>query len=80
MPGEHTVLNLGTGTGYSVREVVDACRRVTGHPVPHVDRDRRPGDPPTLVASGERAKAQLGWTPRHDLGRIVADAWAFVRG
>jgi len=80
VPGEHAVLNLGTGTGYSVREVVDACRRVTGHPVPHVDRDRRPGDPPTLVASGERAKAQLGWTPRHDLERIVADAWAFVRG
>ncbi|HMG30805.1 MAG TPA: UDP-glucose 4-epimerase GalE [Jiangellaceae bacterium] len=80
VPGEHTVLNLGTGTGYSVREVVDACRRVTGHPVPHVDRDRRPGDPPTLVASAERAKAELGWTPRHDLERIVADAWAFVRG
>jgi UDP-glucose 4-epimerase len=79
VPGEHAVLNLGTGTGYSVRQVVDACRRVTGHPIPHVDRDRRPGDPPTLVASGDRAKAVLGWTPRHDLERIVADAWAFVR-
>jgi UDP-glucose 4-epimerase len=79
VPGEHTVLNLGTGTGSSVRQVVDACRRVTGHPIPHVDRDRRPGDPPTLVASGERAKAVLGWAPRHDLERIVADAWAFVR-
>jgi UDP-glucose 4-epimerase len=79
VPGEHAVLNLGTGTGYSVRQVVDACRRVTGHPIPHVDRDRRPGDPPTLVASGERAKADLGWVPRHDLERIVADAWAFVR-
>jgi len=79
VPGEHAVLNLGTGTGYSVRQVVDACRRVTGHPIPHVDRDRRPGDPPTLVASGERAKADLGWVPRHDLERIVTDAWAFVR-
>jgi UDP-glucose 4-epimerase len=78
-PGEHRVYNLGTGTGYTVREVVDACRRVTGHPVPHMDRGRRPGDPPTLVASGERAKAELGWVPRHDLDRIVADAWAFVR-
>ena len=76
---EHRVYNLGTGTGYTVREVVEACRRVTGHPVPHVDRDRRPGDPPTLVASGERAKDELGWVPRHDLERIVADAWAFVR-
>jgi UDP-glucose 4-epimerase len=78
-PGEHRVYNLGTGTGYTVREVVDACRRVTGHPVPHADRDRRPGDPPTLVASGERAKAELGWIPRFDLDRIVADAWSFIR-
>jgi UDP-glucose 4-epimerase len=78
-PGDHRIYNLGTGTGYTVREVVEACRRVTGHRVPHVDRDRRPGDPPTLVASGERAKAELGWVPRHDLDRIVSDAWAFVR-
>jgi UDP-glucose 4-epimerase len=77
--GEHRVYNLGTGTGYTVREVVDACRRVTGHPVPHVDRDRRAGDPPTLVASGERAKAELGWVPRFDLDRIVSDAWSFIR-
>ncbi|HEU0214787.1 MAG TPA: UDP-glucose 4-epimerase GalE [Jiangellaceae bacterium] len=79
VPGEHDVVNLGTGTGYSIREVIDACRRVTGHPIPHVDRGRRAGDPPMLVASGERAKARLGWTPRHDLERIVADAWGFVR-
>jgi UDP-glucose 4-epimerase len=78
-PGTHRVYNLGTGTGHTVREVVDACRRVTGHPIPEVDRDRRPGDPPILVASGERARAELGWTPRRDLGRIVADAWSFIR-
>jgi UDP-glucose 4-epimerase len=78
-PGDHRVYNLGTGTGYTVREVVDACRRVTGHPVRHVDRDRRAGDPPTLVASGDRAKAELGWVPRFDLDRIVADAWSFIR-
>ena len=78
-PGKHRVYNLGTGTGYTVREVIDACRRVTGHPVPHRDQPRRAGDPPTLVASGERAKADLGWVPGFDLERIVADAWAFVR-
>jgi UDP-glucose 4-epimerase len=77
--GEHRIYNLGTGTGYTVREVVEACRRVTGHPLPHVDRDRRPGDPPMLVASGEKAKAELGWVPRFDLDRIVTDAWSFVR-
>jgi UDP-glucose 4-epimerase len=78
-PGEHRIYNLGTGAGHTVREVIAACRRATGHSVPHVDRDRRPGDPPVLVASGERARAELGWTPRHGLDRIVADAWAFVR-
>ncbi len=79
-PGTHSVYNLGTGTGYSVREVVDACRRVTGHPVPHVDRDRRPGDPPVLVASGALAKTALGWTPQRGLDRIVSDAWSFLCG
>lgn len=78
-PGTHRVYNLGTGTGYTVREVIEACRRVTGHPVPAVDRDRRPGDPPSLVASGARAAAELGWVPEHGLDRIVADAWAFLR-
>jgi UDP-glucose 4-epimerase len=78
-PGEWRVYNLGTGAGYTVREVVDACRRVTGHPIPHVDRGRRPGDPPSLVASGERAKTELGWVPRYDLDRTVADAWSFVQ-
>jgi UDP-glucose 4-epimerase len=76
--GEHRVYNLGTGTGYTVREVVDACRRVTGTPMPTVDRPRRPGDPPALVASSERIGADLGWKPGFDLDRIVADAWAFA--
>jgi len=52
---------------------------VTGHPIPAVERDRRPGDPPTLVASNARAREVLGWTPRLDLHRLVADAWAFLR-
>jgi UDP-glucose 4-epimerase len=75
-PG-HRIYNLGTGTGYSVREVLDACRRVTGHPIPALDRPRRPGDPPTLVASAERIAADLGWKPELGLDRIVTDAWAF---
>jgi UDP-glucose 4-epimerase len=78
-PSRHYVVNLGTGAGYSVQEVLDACREVTGHPIPAVERDRRPGDPPTLVASNIRAREVLGWTPRLDLHRLVADAWAFLR-
>lgn len=77
--GTHQIYNLGTGTGYTVREVIEACRRVTGHPIPAADHARRPGDPPVLVASGRLAAEQLSWTPRHDLARIVADAWAFMR-
>jgi UDP-glucose 4-epimerase len=78
-PGRHDVVNLGTGTGYTVRQVLDACREVTGHPVPVVERDRRPGDPTTLVASNARARELLGWVPERGLERIVSDAWAFVR-
>ncbi len=76
--GSHRVYNLGTGTGYSVREVVETCRAVTGHPIPSVDRDRRSGDPPKLVTSAQRAQTELGWTPRHDLAQIVTDAWVMM--
>ncbi len=69
--------NLGNGRGFSVREVVEAARRVTGHPIPADEVDRRAGDPAILIASSSRAEELLGWTPRHrDLDRIVADAWA----
>jgi UDP-glucose 4-epimerase len=78
-PGEPRIYNLGTGTGYTVREVVEACRRVTGHPIPVIEEARRPGDPTTLVASHERIHAELGWRPERDLERTVADAWAFIR-
>jgi UDP-glucose 4-epimerase len=77
-PGEHLICNLGTGTGYTVREVVQACRDVTGHPIPAVEQPRRAGDPPELVASNVRAAQRLGWTTEHGLERIVADAWAFM--
>ncbi len=75
--GQHLVCNLGTGTGSTVTEVLESVRRVTGHPVPVVESPRRPGDPPTLVASNERARAELGWLPRRDLDAMVSDAWAF---
>jgi UDP-glucose 4-epimerase len=69
--------NLGNGEGFSVREVVEAARRVTGHAIPAVEAPRREGDPATLVASSARARDLLGWRPRHtDLDGIVADAWA----
>ncbi|WP_129668346.1 UDP-glucose 4-epimerase GalE [Phytoactinopolyspora endophytica] len=76
--GTHRVYNLGSGTGFTVHEVVDAVRRVTGHPVPARDKERRAGDPPALVASADRIAADLGWQPEHDLDRIVADAWTFM--
>jgi UDP-glucose 4-epimerase len=75
------VCNLGNGTGFSVREVIDAARLVTGHPIPARERDRRPGDPATLVASSERARELLGWRPESpDLADIVASAWEYHRG
>ncbi|MFF0244412.1 UDP-glucose 4-epimerase GalE [Streptosporangium sandarakinum] len=76
-PGEHKVYNLGSGTGFSVREVIEVCREVTGHPIPAVVRERRPGDPAVLVASSVKIQRELGWKPeRTTLPEIVADAWA----
>jgi UDP-glucose 4-epimerase len=75
-PGEHRVYNLGNGTGFSVQQVVDAVREVTGHEVPVEVGPRRAGDPAQLVAASDRIRADLGWTPRHpDLTGIVRDAW-----
>jgi UDP-glucose 4-epimerase len=74
--GEHRIYNLGNGTGFTVRQVVDAVREVTGHPVPVVVGARRPGDPARLVASSDRIRADLGWVPqRPALTDIVGDAW-----
>jgi len=79
-PGEHRIYNLGIGTGFSVRQVIEACREVTGHPIPAAVAPRRAGDPTALVAAAERARAELGWTPeRTDLVGIVADAWRFTQ-
>ncbi|MBW5486650.1 UDP-glucose 4-epimerase GalE [Streptomyces bambusae] len=78
--GEHLICNLGNGNGFSVREVVETVRKVTGHEIPEVVAERRAGDPAVLVASARRAHERLGWTPRRaDLAGIVADAWEFAQ-
>ena len=75
-PGKALKLNLGTGRGNSVREVIDACRRVTGHAIPEVVGPRRPGDPPELVADSTLAQKTLDWKPRYTkIDDIVATAW-----
>lgn len=69
--------NLGNGNGFSVSEVIDAARRISGHPIPVVAEPRRAGDPPSLVADSSAARGALGWRPRYpDLDTIVAHAWA----
>ena len=76
--GESNVFNLGNGVGYSVREVIETARRVTGHPIPAVEIPRRAGDPARLVASGEKAKEILGWKPEiTELEDIIRSAWAW---
>ncbi|MDO5511973.1 UDP-glucose 4-epimerase GalE [Corynebacterium sp.] len=78
-PGIHRIYNLGSGDGYSVRQVIDMCRKVTGHPIPAKVAPRRAGDPATLIASSTRIQEELGWNPqRTDLETIVSDAWAFT--
>jgi len=77
---EVLIYNLGNGNGFSVREVIEVCREVTGHPIPAVETPRRPGDPPILVASSKRIQRELGWKPRISaLEEIVASAWEWHR-
>jgi UDP-glucose 4-epimerase len=76
-PGEHRVYNLGSGTGYTVREVIEAARRVTGREIPAKEEPRRAGDPPQLVAASDRARDELGWSPRRTLDDMIADAWTW---
>lgn len=75
--GRSGAFNLGNGDGYSVKEIVDTARRVTGKAIPAVVEPRRAGDPSTLIASNERAKTVLGWVPERGLETIIADAWAW---
>ncbi|MGD9049987.1 MAG: UDP-glucose 4-epimerase GalE [Anaerolineae bacterium] len=72
--------NLGNGQGYTVREVIETARQITGHPIPSVDAPRRPGDPPELVAGSEKIRQELGWQPHYpDLRDIVQSAWNWHR-
>jgi UDP-glucose 4-epimerase len=78
--GDHRILNLGNGNGFSVREVIEAGRRVTGLEIPARDAPRRPGDPPVLVAASQRIRDELGWEPRKpELEAMIADAWAWAQ-
>ena len=76
--GNKLIYNLGSGNGYSVREVIETARQVTGHPIPANELPRRPGDSARLVASSEKIKRELGWKPQHDdLYEIISSAWAW---
>jgi UDP-glucose 4-epimerase len=79
-PGTHGFYNLGNGAGYSVREVIRTCEQVCGRSIPKLERARRPGDPPRLVASAEKAFSELGWKPQFaTLQDIVSSAWRWHR-
>jgi UDP-glucose 4-epimerase len=70
--------NLGTGGGTSVREIISTCEKVSGKKIAVVEKPRRPGDPPRLIAASEKVRAELGWQPRYqDVEKIIANAWAW---
>lgn len=74
--GESNIFNLGNGVGFTVKEVIDTAREVTGHPIPAKVTPRRAGDPAQLIASSDKARAVLGWNPQHaDLKEIIGSAW-----
>ncbi len=78
--GEHRIYNLGNGAGFSVLEVVEAARRVTGQPIEPIESPRRPGDPSVLVASSERIRSELGWEPeKPELETMIFDAWNWMQ-
>lgn len=70
-----TTFNLGNSKGYSVKEIIEECRKVTGHEIPTIIGERREGDPPKLIASNEKAKKILNWEPRFNLNKIIKSAW-----
>jgi UDP-glucose 4-epimerase len=79
-PGKQGFYNLGNGDGYSVRQVIQTCEQITGRKIPAVEKPRRPGDPPRLVASAEKAARELGWQPQYPrLDEIIRTAWDWHR-
>src|SRR5437660_6751 len=77
-PGKQGFYNLGNGDGYSVRQVIQTCEKVTGRKIPALEKPRRPGDPPKLVAAAEKAGRELGWKPKFPrLEDIIASAWSW---
>ena len=79
-PGEHRIFNLGNGTGFSVREVIEAARRVTGREIVAIEEGRRPGDPPQLVAASAKIRDELGWEPQKpELETMIGDAWEWAQ-
>ena len=78
-PGEHRVYNLGNGAGFSVLEVIEVCREVTGVDIGVEVGPRRAGDPAVLVASSAKIQSELGWQASRDLTAMVADAWRFTQ-
>lgn len=78
--GESGAFNLGSGDGYSVKEIIETARRVTGKPIPAVAEPRRAGDPSTLIASNAKAREVLGWKPERGLEEIISDAWSWHEG
>jgi UDP-glucose 4-epimerase len=79
-PGEHRIYNLGNGAGFSVREVIETARRVTGRPIEAIESPRRSGDPAVLVASSDRIRAELGWKPeKPELEAMISDAWEWMQ-
>jgi UDP-glucose 4-epimerase len=78
-PGAHAIYNLGSGTGSSVREIVQAITEVTGRAPNAVDSRRRAGDPPLLIAANDLIRSELGWTPQRSLEQIITDAWTFAQ-
>jgi UDP-glucose 4-epimerase len=78
MRGEHHIVNLGSGSGSSVREVIETTRRVTGRDLTVRDKPRRAGDPATLVAGNDLASKVLGWRPTRDLEQMISDAWTLA--
>lgn len=76
--GKSTIYNLGNGQGFSVKEVLEVARKVTGHPIPAIVSERRAGDPPTLIASSEKATKELNWHPKYNsIEKIIETAWNF---